>query len=73
MKSPFPSFRISSLTCFPPELIWNFGFYRKLEGPFRRVISRAARPLFTQNNKKKEETRIEIHVSSENRIHDPSV
>jgi hypothetical protein len=66
-------FVLGPLACFPSELIWNYGSYRQLKGLLRRGISPVARPLPTQDNINTEESRTDIHASSEVRTHDPSV
>jgi hypothetical protein len=66
-------FVLGPLACFPSELIWNYDSYRQSVGLLGRVISPVARPLPTQDNTNTEETRTNIHASSEIRTHDPSV
>jgi hypothetical protein len=66
-------FVLGPLASFPSELIWNYGSYKQLIGLLGRGISPIAMPLPTQNNMKTEETRLDIHTSSEIRTHGPSV
>jgi hypothetical protein len=66
-------FLLGPLACFLSELIWNYGSYTQLVELLGRVISPVTRPLPKQDNTNKEETRTDIHASSEIPTHDPSV